>query len=92
MRKATLCLLLFAVLALPSCATTHAVRWTYGMDSIYDKPTRLAEDTGVRSVVGLPLIVGSVAADAFTWPFQLIFGVWPMWGRASQHMKPSASL
>jgi len=91
MRKISLCLPLLAALALPSCATTNAVRWTYGMDSIYDKPTKLAEETGMRSVVGLPLIVGSVAADAVTWPFQLIFGVWPMWGKASQHLKPQAS-
>ena len=35
-----------------------------------------------------PLIVGGVVFDFVTWPGQLIFGVWPMWGPSSLHMKP----
>ena len=79
-----------AAVVLPSCATTHAVRWTYGMSSIYDKPDEFSEREGLRPVVGVPLILGSAAMDAVTWPFQLLFGVWPMWGSASQHMKPTS--
>lgn len=79
---------ILGVLALPSCATTHAVRWTYGMDSIHDKPSQVSENIGLRPFIGVPLILGSVAWDALTWPEQLIFGIWPMWGSASKHMKP----
>lgn len=81
---------LLAILALPSCATTHAARWAYGMDSIHDKPSQVSENVGLRPFLGVPLILASVAWDALTWPEQLIFGIWPMWGRASLHMKPTS--
>lgn len=73
---------------LPSCGTANAVRWTYGKSSVFDKPDSFSEDHALRAVVGVPVIVGGVAVDAVTWPLQLIFGVWPMWGRDSSMMKP----
>ena len=35
--------------ALPSCATTHAVRWAYGMPSICPTPDRYEEEAGLRA-------------------------------------------
>ena len=33
-------------------------------------------------------VLGGVAFDAVTWPVQLAFGVWPMWGPHSRHLMP----
>jgi len=45
----------------------------------------------MRAIVGAPVIVGSAAFDVVTWPIQLIFGVWPMWGDDSTQLKPPVS-
>lgn len=82
------CLWLLAMVVLPACATTNGVRWAYGKSSIYDKPDGFSESHALRATIGLPLILGSVAFDAATWPLQLIFGVWPMWGSNSTMMDP----
>lgn len=76
-------LLLAAALALPGCFTTNGVRWTYGKPSAYTPPDQDMENAGVRAICGVPLIVTSFALDVVTWPFQLLFGVWPMWGDSS---------
>lgn len=89
MRIGLLCVSLFAtVLVLPSCATAHAARWCYGKSSVHDEPDSYSKEKGLVPLVGVPLIVGSVAFDAVTFPFQAIFGVWPWWGSSSKHMKP----
>ena len=80
--------LLLACSLLPSCATANSVRWTYGKSSAYPPPGELAEDVAWRAVVGGPLILGSLAFDVVTFPFQAIFGVWPWWGSRSEHMVP----
>lgn len=80
---------LLALAALPSCGTVHTTRWVYGMPSCFDETTSESESVGLRAVVGAPVILGGVVFDVVTWPGQLIFGVWPMWGPASQHMKPA---
>ena len=58
------------------------------MPSIHSNPDEYSKESGLAPAVGLPLIVCSAAMDAVTWPYQLIFGVWPMWGEESLHMKP----
>jgi len=83
---AGLCLL--AMVVLPACATTNGVRWAYGKSSIYDKPDGFSESVAMRAMFGVPVILGGVAWDAATWPLQLIFGVWPMWGSDSTSMNP----
>jgi hypothetical protein len=89
MRTKTLGILaLLALLGLSSCTTVHSVRWSYGMSSAYPEPDEFSDDLAIRAVVGLPLIVGSIVFDAVTWPIQALFGVWPLWGDASKHMKP----
>lgn len=80
---------LLALLALPSCGTVQTVRWVYGMPSCFDDPTPEADSVGLRAIVGGPLILSGVVFDALTWPEQLIFGVWPMWGPNSKYMKPA---
>jgi hypothetical protein len=75
--------ILASALMLPSCFTVNGVEWTYGKTSVYKQPDADMEQAGVRAIVGLPLIVTSIALDAVTWPFQLAFGVWPMWGDSS---------
>jgi hypothetical protein len=81
---------LTAAAALPSCATTNSVRWAYDMPSYCPPPDPEAEHIGIRAIAGAPVILGSLAFDAVTWPIQLIFGVWPWWGDASTQMKPPA--
>ena len=76
-----------ASLLLPSCATTHGVRWTYGHTSIWDPPDADSEAIALRAIAGAPVILGSVGWDLVTWPFQLAFGVWPMWGDSSTQMR-----
>jgi cobalamin synthase len=89
MKKAILMAALAAVcVSSTSCATMHAVRWTYEEPSHYDEPSQFGDDNAVRAWVSVPLIVVSSIFDAVTWPEQLIFGVWPMWGDASLHCKP----
>jgi hypothetical protein len=80
-----------AVAALPACGTVHTARWVFGMPSCFEPPSREAEETGLRVIVAVPVIVGGVAFDAVTWPFQLAFGVWPMWGPYSLHLKPKGA-
>lgn len=80
--------LFLAVALLPSCATSNSICWTYGKPSAYPKPGELAEDVAWRAVIGAPLILGSVAFDVVTFPFQAVFGVWPWWGSRSKHMVP----
>lgn len=81
-------LALLLTLVLPACGTVNGVRWAYGESSIYDEPDSYSEKLAVRATFGLPVIVGGAAFDAVTWPVQLLFGVWPMWGGASKHMVP----
>jgi len=89
MKKRNLGLLaLLGLSFLPACATTNGVRWAYGASSIYDKPDAHSESMGARAIFGLPVILVGVACDATTFPLQVIFGVWPMWGSASTQMKP----
>lgn len=82
-------LALLTLAVLPACATTNGVRWAYGMDSVYDEPDQLSEDCGLRAIVGVPVIVGGAVWDVATFPLQIIFGVWPTWGRASTMMDPT---
>ena len=84
-------LALLALCCLPSCGTTNGVRWAYNMDSIYDEPDELSETCGLRAIVGIPVILGGAVFDIVTFPAQLIFGVWPMWGTASTQMDPNDS-
>ncbi len=86
---ASLCLL--AMVVLPACGTTNGVRWAYGKSSVYDKPDEFSESMALRAVVGVPVIAGGIVFDVATWPLQLIFGVWPMWGGASTQMDPKKS-
>lgn len=82
--------LAIAATSLSACATSHAVRWTYQMPSIWDAPEPYEENVAMRAIVGAPVIIGSAAFDVVTWPIQLIFGVWPMWGDESTQLKPPA--
>lgn len=88
MAKRSLSIALLAMVVLPACATTNGVRWAYGKSSVHDRPDAFSEDVAMRAIFGVPVIVGGVAFDAVTWPLQLIFGVWPMWGSASTMMNP----
>lgn len=87
-RTRFLALAIPALLCLSACGTANGVRWTYGASSIYGKPDAFSENLAIRALFGVPVIVGGVAFDAATFPFQLAFGVWPMWGDHSQHMRP----
>jgi hypothetical protein len=78
-----------ALVSLPSCGTVHTARWVFGLPSCFAQPTPEAEAVGLRAIVGAPVIVGGVAFDAVTWPLQLVFGVWPMWGPYSRHLMPT---
>jgi hypothetical protein len=81
-------LALFVITLLPACATTHGARWAYGKSSTYDAPDEVSEGLALRALVGVPVIVGGVVWDAATWPLQLLFGVWPLWGNESTMMNP----
>ena len=83
-------LALMAMTILPACGTTNGVRWAYGESSIYGKPDSNSESVGVRAIFGAPVILAGLAGDAVTLPFQLLFGVWPMWGDASTQLKPDS--
>jgi hypothetical protein len=85
MKKALLGLVFLALL-LPSCATCHAVKWAYNAPSCHGEVDEGA--SVLRPAIGVPFILLSAAWDFLTWPEQLIFGVWPMWGENSKHMKP----
>jgi hypothetical protein len=87
-RFAAACALL-TLAFLPACGTAHGVRWAYGAPSIYEKPDSFSEGLGARAIFGVPVIVGGLAFDAVTFPAQLIFGVWPMWGPNSPQMNPN---
>ncbi|MCK5940384.1 MAG: hypothetical protein KAI24_00330 [Planctomycetes bacterium] len=73
---------------LPSCGTSHAVRWAYGHPSAFEAPSQHSEESGLRAAIGLPVIVGGVLFDVTTFPLQAMFGVWPWWGEHSQMMTP----
>jgi hypothetical protein len=90
-RRTLLALAIPTLLSLTACGTTNGVRWTYGASSIYGKPDAFSESAAIRAVFGVPVIVGGAAFDVATFPVQLLFGVWPMWGDKSQHMKPSTA-
>ena len=84
MKKLPAALLLAAVL-LPSCATSHAFRYSFGHESFFQK----AEDNdSSRAIYGGPLILLSLGFDIATFPAQLFFGVWPWWGSKSRSMSP----
>ena len=57
--------LLLTLCVLPSCATVHAVRYSYGEGSFFAKPVDSSADQDdasrvARAVFGAPLILGSV--------------------------------
>ena len=81
---------LIACAFLQSCGTTNTVRWAYGEPSVFEAPSKHSESTGLRAIVGIPVIVSGVLFDAVTFPAQAVFGVWPWWGASSQMMKPSS--
>lgn len=84
-------LLVTCALLFPSCFTTNGAKWVFDAPSVYTKPDQDMENAGVRAIVGLPLLVTSLALDLVTWPFQLAFGVAPMWGESSTMAKPPNS-
>lgn len=89
MRSRRVIALAFLVLScLPACATTNGVRWAYGKDSVYGEPDGFSESLGARAIFGAPVIVGGAIWDVATWPLQVIFGVWPLWGHESTMMNP----
>ncbi|MBX3462883.1 MAG: hypothetical protein KF830_06910 [Planctomycetes bacterium] len=91
MRRKLGAIALLPCLTLAACGTTNGVRWAYGHSSVFDRPDAFSESMAARAVFGVPVIVVGVAFDACTWPFQLLFGVWPMWGGASTQMDPNAT-
>lgn len=89
-RVLSICALL-SLLSLPACGTMNTVRWTYGKPSVFDAPDEFSESVGWRAAVGVPVILGGVTFDLATWPLQLLFGVWPMWGDSSSMMNSTTS-
>jgi len=89
MKKLTGLAVFLVVLALPSCATSHAVRWAWDRNSAYTESDSEVEGAALHTIFGIPVLAASVAWDAATLPFQAIFGVWPLWGDSSLHMKPA---
>lgn len=85
MKKFSACLILASIL-LPSCATSHAVRYAYGQSSVFQEEE---SDDSWRAVYSTPLIVGSMIWDIFTFPAQAVYGVWPLWGSSSLSMDPN---
>jgi hypothetical protein len=69
-------LALFGLLGLQGCATSHLFRWTRGEASQWKQPAANSVDyvrpAGV--VLGLPI---ALVWDGITFPFQLIWGVYP---------------
>jgi hypothetical protein len=88
-KKSLPALALLSVCCLAACGTVNTVRWAYGKPNVFEEPSSVSESVGWRAWIGAPVIVGGVVWDVVTWPFQLVFGVWPMWGDSSQHLKPS---
>ena len=88
MKTRLLCVALLALLFLPSCATTHSIRWAYGKTSTFTEPTHQFSSDVLKPMIGVPVVVTAVGWDVVTFPFQAIFGVWPFWGDASLHMVP----
>ncbi|MCB9878514.1 MAG: hypothetical protein H6835_13030 [Planctomycetes bacterium] len=92
MKKSVLVLAAAALMSvLSSCGTVNGVRWAYGHDSIYAKQEVVAEKGVARAIFGVPVIVGGATFDVLTWPVQLLFGVWPMWGRSSPILRPDGN-
>ena len=85
MKKLPVLAALLVLGTLSSCATTHASRYAYGRSSCFAEQE---SDDPSRAIFGIPLVLGSLVFDSATWPVQAIFGVWPMWGKASLSMKP----
>ena len=74
--RTTTALALLGFLALQGCATSHLFRWTRGEASQWKQPAANATDY-VRPaglILGLPV---TVVWDGVTFPFQLIWGVYP---------------
>lgn len=90
MRRTLGAIALLSLSTLTACGTTNGVRWAYGESSVFDRPDAFSESMAMRAAFGVPVIVGGIAFDACTWPFQLLFGVWPTWGSASTQMDPDA--
>jgi hypothetical protein len=67
--------LLFLVACLPSCATAHLMRWSREKKGYYDLPTTTKEYV----IPGGTLVAFPVALlwDVGTFPFQLIWSVYP---------------
>lgn len=88
MKKAMTAVVGLGLAVLPACGTMNGVRWAMNKTSIYEKPDEFSESVAIRATFGIPVIVMGAAVDAVTWPVQLAFGVWPMWGDASTQMNP----
>lgn len=90
-------LLAFTLCLSSSCATVQSVRWAYHHDSMFGdaiepEDSQYGYNRSIRALLGLPLILNSIAWDAATFPVQILFGVWPWWGDDSMSMNPSAEL
>ena len=88
MKTTAFAVLLAATTLLPSCATSHAVRWVYGEPSTFNESENDAVDAVLKPTFAVPMIVGGAMFDVITLPFQAAFGVWPWWGDASRHVVP----
>ncbi len=89
MKKLSLAIVLLCLSALPSCATSHAVRYAYGHDSFFAEPVTKPQGDPSRAFFAPPLIMLSVVWDVVTVPTQAIFGIWPWWGDKSLSMDPN---
>jgi hypothetical protein len=90
-RRTSTALVLLALLSLPACGTVNGARWAYGASSAYGKPEGESDALAFRATLAVPVILGGVAFDAVTFPFQIAFGAWPWWGDASRQMKPTGT-
>jgi hypothetical protein len=60
-----------------SCATTNLARWGWDETSVIDEPHGEVSRSFLKpgaTVIGMPI---AVAWDIATFPFQLVFGVYP---------------
>lgn len=88
MKNLSLAITLLFLAMLPSCATSHAVRYAYGHESFYGDEVDPEEGDVSRAIFGVPVILFSIAWDVVSIGEQAIFGVWPLWGDNSLSMNP----
>lgn len=80
---------LACALPLTGCSTTNLARWGFDSESVYKEPDGPVSAGFVKpaaTFVGLPV---AFAWDVATFPFQVIFGVYPYGDR---FMQPDAEL